>query len=196
MSEIELPTSCEEATEVRARALGHPWLIEQLGVMERRIGFFAGYDHSDLTCGDGSWGQQHGRHGMDVRFILKGPHGAVQFVFNLLSFVPGNTDIIDLVRPTGPAVAIVPVTTPSFGDAMPVDLGYHSPRELYGGQLSPGDCELLDGARCYYDGSGLNAGPVLAAFLLHGPMAIWAALGDYYAVIFSQTPELESGDPT
>lgn len=148
---------CEADRERRQRAATGSTLISRDGPMERHIAFEVGYDHTAHpdACGGGG----HGRHGMTLRFVLKGPSGATQFVMNMPNWTPGNTTCIGGIEAiNGPS--LVPIR-------WPID-----------------DGELLDGAACYYDGSGLNAGPVLEAFLSHGPMAVWAALARYYADIF------------
>ena len=50
------------------------------------------------------------------------------------------------------------------------------------------DCEYV--GKCWYDGSGLNAGPVMTKFMRSGPGALWRELEDYYVRIF-ETPDDE-----
>lgn len=122
---------------------------------------------------------------MNLRFNLIGPKGAVQWMANMTNWTPGNV-IHGTVQADQP-VSLVPVTAMGrIGDGMATDMGYHSPRPLWDGQEEYGrmDCHLLPGGECYYDGSGLNAEPVLEAFLAHGPHAVWAALARYYTETF------------
>jgi len=153
--------------------------------LERRIEFNVGYDHREFPeeCGGGG----HGQSGMDMRWVLSGPLGAVQWVVHMVNWVPGNVRSIKGVEERLP-VSLVPCMQHGLGDLYATDLGYHSPIELYEGQYhtEPGKCEYLPGQDCYYDGSGLNAEPLLEAFLNHGPMAVWAALARYYNDVLSE----------
>ncbi len=119
-----------------------------------------------------------------MRFYLLGPSGCVQWVANMPNWVPGNTNTIDDVQVISGA-SLVP-TNSRTDDMYPNDLGYHSPKPIYEGQDGRDDCHLLPGGTCYYDGSGLNAGPVLEAFLSYGPGAVWAALARYYQELWGQ----------
>jgi hypothetical protein len=181
---------CEQDLERVERARHESALISRAGVMERRIDFDAGYDHRHFGCG-------HGQHGMTVRFILGLPGGFVQWVFNMPNWVPGNVGIIGDVGSMH-GQSIVPATNRPLGDGMATDLGYHSPTPRYEGQEQYGraDCYLLPEGSCYYDGSGLNAVPILEAFLLYGPMAVWAALARYHTDLFGSSLELPAGTNT
>jgi hypothetical protein len=168
---------CEADMKRLERARNDSALITRDGVMERRIVFEVGYDHRSFGCG-------HGQHGMTMRFLLYLPPGWVQWAANLPNWVPGN------VGDTGVGaehpVSLVPARYRQIGDGMATDLGYHSPTPRYEGQEEYGrmDCNLLPEGTCYYDGSGLNAEPVLEAFLMHGPMAVWSTLARYHAEVF------------
>jgi hypothetical protein len=60
------------------------------------------------------------------------------------------------------------------------DIGYHSPVPMYEGQDPMSEkCTLLDGT-CYYDGSTLNAGPILELLIAEGTEALWAKLEEEY----------------
>lgn len=45
-------------------------------------------------------------------------------------------------------------------------------------------CKWLDGAPCYYDGSGLNAEPVFELLIEKGSDAVWEYLENYYEEVF------------
>lgn len=169
----------------RQRAWHDSELISRYGEMERRIAFEAGYDHRSYpdACGGGG----HGRHGMNIRFTLRGPAGATQWLVNLPNWTPGNIDRIGTVDTQHPVSAVVPALSPSDGYA--VDLGYHSPTPHYPEQRRQEECTILPEGYCYHDGSGLNALPILAAFLEHGPMVVWAALARYYSELFDNTDD-------
>jgi hypothetical protein len=155
--------------------------VERVGNIERRIVFEVGYDHRAFPdeCGGGG----HGQHGMNMRWVLIGPKGAVQWLVYMTNWVPGNVrhGEVGAEHP----VSIVPVNR-VIGDGMAADIGYHSPVPLWEGQEEYGHmkCELLPEGECYYDGSGVNAEPLLEAFLAHGPHAVWAALARYYGSTF------------
>ena len=126
---------------------------------------------------------QYGRNCMSVRFVLRGPLGAVQFYlitgwYHSSDRKPGGMiDCLDgIQRPLGP----VPI---------PVDLGFHSLKPMYDGQ-EPRDCDLLPGGRCYYDGSGLNAEDAFDVFTDGGDEALWDFLERYYQWLYEDGPEV------
>jgi hypothetical protein len=171
---------CVADNERRERAQRDSSISEQFGDMVRSVQFQVGYDHMAFpeACGGGG----HGRHGMSLRWVLSGPHGAVQWVLNMFNWIPGNV-AYGMIENKGPWSAVPAHRT--IGDGMAVDLGYHSPVPLWEGQgKQPSECDLLPEGYCYYDGSALNAEPVLEAFLAHGPHAVWASLGRYYSERF------------
>lgn len=109
-------------------------------------------------------GGQYGVHGMEIRFLLRGPKGVTQFAMNT-GWIPGEKGV-----------------SPTLADYFPSgsDLGYHAIEPQYdremeqiGGRES---CPFLDGKPCFYDGSGLQAEPVLADFIQRGEVAVWEAL--------------------
>lgn len=63
------------------------------------------------------------------------------------------------------------------------DVGYHSPVPMYEDQRSM-ECELIEGGKCYYDGSGLRADEwVKEIFSLRGKRPeelIWEKLEQEY----------------
>jgi hypothetical protein len=70
---------------------------------------------------------------------LRGPKGAIQFMAMLLPGLEGGSPLLGGFRMTG------------------TDVGVHSLEPLYEGMQVMGECPILDGAQCYYDGSGLRA---------------------------------------
>jgi hypothetical protein len=165
---------CREDLVRLERTRNDSTLVVRDGPMERRVEFAPGHDHRSFDCG-------HGVNGMTIRFILVGPAGAVQWVLNAPNWVPDNVwhGQVGVIHD----VSLVPVVVPRpLGDGNAWDLGYHAPAEQYEGQTVM-ECDLLPSGYCFYDGSGLNAEPILVAFLLHGPMAVWAALSRYYGEI-------------
>lgn len=115
--------------------------------------------------------KNYGVHGLEMRFVLKGPLGAVQFVLFTNWMLPKVQEEFDkddnlprsLMRP------------------MPADLGYHSPVPHYEDQdPHGGGCPYLDGRPCYYDGSGLQAQEPWNILVSEGEEALWAFLKRYY----------------
>jgi hypothetical protein len=126
---------------------------------ERAIEWVQGYD--DQPYGPKSYGQ----HGMDLRFLLRGPKGVTQFLVST-GWVPGKKGV--------PA---------SLADYFPsaTDIGYHAMTPQWEGQEEYGrECEYLGGRTCYYDGSGLSAEPILDAFIRRGDAAVWTALHEWH----------------
>jgi hypothetical protein len=158
---------------------------------QRLVEFSPAYDH----------GREGGCHGVELRMVLKGPEGAVQFLLFTNWMLPETRE------KWGPLPSDHPCVRP-----MPVDLGYHSPKPMYEGQEpmrhiykfpkfptnfetweggepgvygDPVICPYLDGdVPCYYDGSGLNAEPVFERLLREGSDGVWAVLEEYYEQVF------------
>lgn len=107
----------------------------------------------------------------EMRFHLIGPKGAVQFV--CLTGV--YTDDVDTSS-----------WEPWMKQPSAMDLGYHSPKPRYDGQKRMPKCELLGEDACYYDGSTLNAEPVLQRFLAEGEEGVWDELLRYYFAVFEE----------
>ena len=84
----------------------------------------------------------YGVHGLEMFFILMKDNKAVQFMLVFRAMLPS-----------------VPKSTSALLNSMPDidgwDLGYHAPEPRWEGQ-SESECHLLDGGKCYYDGSSLN----------------------------------------
>lgn len=127
--------------------------------VRRPVEFTPGYDKRT---------EGYGVHGMSIRFLAVGEAGAVQFVMNT-GWVPGLP-----ARPAG----LYPYA---------VDLGYHWPTSRYEGMSRFEDCDVLGDGGCFYDGSGLNAEPVMQAFIRDGEPAVWAALENYYADLVARS---------
>lgn len=183
---------CQADHERRRKAWDGAALVERRGKIERRIEFRVGYDHRSFpeACGGGG----HGCHGMELCFVLLGSRGAVQFKMNMPNWVPGNIGRIGEINAVQ-SVSVVPVVWPQLGDGSAWDLGYHSPVQQYEGQDPMSECHLLPQGYCYYDGSSLNAVPILAAFLSHGPEAVWQCLASYYEETFCYRVEDDAPCP-
>ncbi len=97
---------------------------------ERAVVFEAGY--SDPGPRGPQW---CGKHGMGIRFLLRGPKGVAQFLFNT-GWVPGEKGV-----------------SPQLADLYPsgYDLGYHARVPQYESheEWSPAqECEYMDGEQC------------------------------------------------
>lgn len=81
--------------------------------------------------------EEYGRRAMWIRFVCKGEDGAVQFLMS-----------------TGWYLDLPPHSPKAF------DLGYHSYEPITGNEVKFDECSVLD-SKCYYDGSALQAKPIL-----------------------------------
>ena len=107
--------------------------------------------------------QRFGRHGMQLRFLLMGPLGAIQFLL-FTPWVPGEIDNLGDIK---------------SGTTMAADLGHHWSTATYEGE-GTFDCEYIAGGTCYYDGSGLAAGAAFKVFVEDGIDALWSFLRAEY----------------
>ena len=103
-----------------------------------------------------------------IWFILKGPLGAVQFVVGTDWHLPHVqrefrekhyefASKFDEIEPKG------------------WDVGYHAKEPHFDGQDSM-ECDLVEGGRCYYDGSSLAADEWVPRFIAGGTDWLWPAL--------------------
>jgi len=165
--------------------------IKNPSILEHITRFEAGHDCINFHC---RWGRpncipgeggSHGWDGLRIRFVSKGPEGAVQFVL-ATGWVPQYAT----------RKGAFPMFVENWGSrgAMashypsPFDLGYHSKISRYEEQAPMGDeCEFTGGA-CYYDGSTLNASEAMYALVNGGSDALWAFLDTYYECVFHGGP--------
>lgn len=120
--------------------------------------------------------KNYGIHGVEVRFVLKGKKGAVQFLLFTNWMLPHVQKEQDGRH--GDHI---------FCHPMPADLGYHSYKPTYEGQVSITEkCSYLDGQPCYYDGSGLNAERIYQVLLQEGDKGVWHELEEYYKQVFDR----------
>ncbi len=143
----------------------------------REVRCEAGYDHIRFVCSSASprcfpgSGGSHGRHGLQIRWILKGDDGAVQFLLMTgWTPVPSDWDNSDQMAP------------------LPADLGYHSKRPMFEGHKTQGPCDFIGGGECYYDGSGLNASDAFTVLCNEGSDGLWVFLESYYETVFDGVP--------
>lgn len=122
--------------------------------------------------------KDYGIHGCELRFVLKGKDGAVQFVLYTNWQLPHVTEEF-ITKPIKDNIDLKVRFLP-----LPADLGYHSPIPQYKDQEPMGPCEYLDGKSCYYDGSGLAAEEVFKLMLKEGSDGVWKKLENYYKETF------------
>ena len=147
------------------------------------VRFEQGYDcikfecrHGSKNCKPGSGGS-HGRHGLQIRFVSKGPKGAVQFLL--------YTDWLPQYAAPS-TIGVRDVADWGGKYTMPSDLGIHSKKPLYNGQeMMVSKCEFTDGGPCYYDGSSLNSYDAMYALVNGGGEGIWKFLDEYYDTVFN-----------
>ena len=114
--------------------------------------------------------KNYGIHGVNMRFLLFGDSGVIQFVIYTNWHLPHVQRELELKQNAG-----------LYLSPMPADVGYHSPKPLYDGQTPISDhCEYLNGAPCYYGGSGLYAEEVFEVFVTDGEEAMWKLLEESY----------------
>lgn len=134
----------------------------------------------------------HGIHGMDLRFILKGEDGAVQFVvYTNIQLDHVATEQWERARMRHDDIELR-----CFWRPMGVDIGYHAREPQYDGQdHAQGSCPYLDGAPCYYGGSSLRAEEFMPTFIAGGSDAVWKMLEDRYEQTFGKDAALAKALP-
>jgi len=149
--------------------------------MERIIKFYPAFDKRDPNLS-----KNYGIHGVELRMVLKGDKGAVQFVLYTHWMLPHVTQEFDnRILQEAKDGKLNDVSLRCQYRPSPADLGYHSPIPMYEGQDICGEsCEYLDGKPCYYDGSGLNAERIYQVLLKEGSNGVWRELEGYYKDIF------------
>lgn len=116
---------------------------------------------------------KYGVHCVDLRMVVKGPHGAVQFVLMTSWHLPH-------VQRERAAQRVEHVLCQPF----PADLGYHSPVPRHEGHMATEGCPWVESGTCYYDGSGLQAHRVYERLLREGDAGVWAELEAEYDRLF------------
>lgn len=127
--------------------------------------------------------KDYGIHGVEMRWYVKGKKGVVQFVLFTSWYTPAvDEEMYGSILDPEPSkynhhsrVTCKPI---------PADLGYHGVEPRYEGQ-EQGDCTLLPGGKCYYDGSGMNAERMYDILREEGSEAVWKQLESYYELTFN-----------
>lgn len=142
----------------------------------------AAYDRSDPDPK-----KSYGVHGVDMRWYVRGPEGAVQFVVYTNWHLPHVQERLDARDGSKfPHVLCHP---------LPADIGYHARTAQYDGQtpITPDEPCPLIGVPCYYDGSGLHAEKVFRILIEQGGDALWAYLDNYYNETFGLPDPARAG---
>jgi len=136
-----------------------------------RLEILPAYDKTTEGCGI---------HGVEMRWYVTGPAGAVQFVLYTnwhLEHVEKQLD--ERLDRQFPHLSCHP---------LPADIGYHSHVPRYEGQtIQSSNCHILNGP-CYYDGSGLQARDFYKILVEQGGDALWEALEKRYVEWLETVP--------
>ncbi len=151
-------------------------LNSESALLTRIVEFQPAFDKRPKRARD----KDYGVHGVNIRFLLKGPLGAVQF----LIFTNWQLSHVAAELEAGYKERRYPYDSPTIWQPIPADLGYHSPKPLYDGQ-EPMDCDVLPEGVCYYDGSGLRAKVLFEKMLVGGDTAVWEELENEYHLRFT-----------
>lgn len=136
--------------------------------MERIVEFTPAFDKRDPDPS-----RNYGVHGVELRMVLKGDKGAVQFVLFtnwMLPHVQKEMDErMDRRLEHGHYLC----------HPLPADLGYHWNTPRYEDQ-DASKCTYTPNGVCYYDGSSLNAERIYEILLCEGSEGVWRELEAYY----------------
>lgn len=150
--------------------------------MKKEITISAAFDRRDSDPS-----KNYGVHGCEMRFVLSGRRGAMQFVLYtnwMLPHVTTESDESFLAKARRGQIDEVDLR---IRHPLPADLGYHSPKPMYDGHKPMKHaCEYLGGKPCYYDGSGLAAQSVYEQMLKGGSDAVWKRLEHEYVARFGK----------
>ena len=127
--------------------------------------------------------KNYGIHGVEMAWYLTGAAGVIQFVVYTAWHLPHVQAELDAkpIESRFPHLLHKP---------MPADIGYHSYIPRYEGQtLMTEECPLLDGAPCYYDGSGLNAEKGFVILCEKGSEGVWLWMEEWYQDKLVAEPE-------
>jgi hypothetical protein len=131
--------------------------------LKRDIVLRPGYNHGSK-----------GVHGVDLCFYLTGQLGVIQFIVYTNWMTPEVQADYDARTPN-------PRSPYTFHQPIAADIGYHSPKPMYEGQTSmQGDCKLIGGRTCYYDGSSLGAEKVMDVLRREGSEGVWSYMENEY----------------
>jgi hypothetical protein len=116
--------------------------------------------------------KNYGIHGAEIKFLVKGKKGVIQFVIFTNWHLPHVQKELE---------GKCHLDKYCFLKPLPADVGYHSFVPMYDEQKPITDsCPYLDGKPCYYDGSGLWAEDVFKLMVREGHEAMWKELEKTY----------------
>lgn len=154
--------------------------------LEKIIQFDPAWDRRDPRPS-----KNYGVHGVEINFILRGPHGATSFRLFTHWMLP------HVVREQ-----VKKYTSRALDEGqayyllspMPADLGFHSVEPVeYATQMDYCTTIYDDSQEakkgCWYDGSGLQAEQLFEEFVAKGEDVIWERLGQNYTELFLSTKE-------
>jgi len=115
--------------------------------------------------------KNYGIHSCEIRFFLTGPKGVIQFVVYTGWELPHVKEEIGQ----------------RLHDMFPMgaDVGCHSLVPMYENQTQM-DCHLLEGGKCYYDGSSLRAQEWMTKLIEGGTEWLWPAMEEEYRYQFER----------
>lgn len=142
--------------------------------LKRQCEFVPGFDkrHEDPM-------KNYGISGGKFIFVVSGERGAVHFVCGANMYP--DSAIAHLVGHYSNSAAEFAESVKPMG----YDVGYHSPKPIYEGQIAHSDCEWI-GGDCYSDGSALRAAEWMDEFAARGTAWLWPALEQEYRERFDE----------
>lgn len=142
-------------------------------VFERLVEFQPAFDRRNPDPA-----KDYGIHGVELRMVLKGPQGAVQFLLYTNWQLPHVTEqtLTTCLTTRQNRISLQTHFLP-----IPADLGYHWCTPHYKDQPLR-ECPYVAGGQCYYDGSGLNAERIYQVLVSEGD----AGFGESWKVITGQ----------
>lgn len=123
--------------------------------------------------------RDYGIASCNIWFILKGPKGAVQVMFNTDWYLP---ETIKEYREKGNENLKPPIELRNDNKFLKCfDVGFHSLKPQFDGHKAS-NCDILPKGKCYYDGSALRGEELKLADVLirQGSEAIWKFLEEEY----------------
>jgi hypothetical protein len=146
--------------------------------LERIVEFTPAFDKRDPNPR-----KNYGIYGVELRFVVKGGAGAVQFLIFTNWHLPKVRESM-VNRKYHHATDLEVLFSP-----VPVGVSYHSKFPRYPDQeISTKECEYCGGQPCYFDGSSLNAEKVFSLLVEKGDEAVWEFLEEYYNEKVRPTP--------
>lgn len=121
-------------------------------------------------------GKNYGIHGVELRFFLTGPVGAVTFtVFTNWQLPHVTEETMQRTLDRHPdRIGLKCSFLPSAAG-----IGYHWPTARYEGQTESA-CDLLRGGKCYSDSSFVRSEEVLERLIREGSEGVWRYMRDFY----------------